>query len=152
MKPHYDKAQLLPLAVKASFVRIDPADWKLPNDNQSMSNLVFSVGSYILVLRSMDYVNHGERHVFLYLRGWLVACGPLNNFCHNNLTSVAWAGWGHLSDKFRVAGGTQPQSPHQFQDRRVIVDACGLNALQENEFWPNKLYVASTFKKYIYCW
>ena len=35
---------------KVSFVRIDPADWKLPCDNQSMSNLVFSVSLYILVV------------------------------------------------------------------------------------------------------
>ena len=41
-----------PLLAKVWFVRIDPADWKLPGDNQSMPNSVFSVSSYILVLRS----------------------------------------------------------------------------------------------------
>ena len=34
-----------------SFVRIDPGDWKLPQDNQSVSGLAFTASSYILVLR-----------------------------------------------------------------------------------------------------
>ena len=51
VKPRYDEAQWPPLSAKVSFVRIDPADLKLPGDNQSMSNWVFFVSSYILVLR-----------------------------------------------------------------------------------------------------
>ena len=33
------------------FVKIDSTDWKLSGNNQSLSNSVFSVSSYILVLR-----------------------------------------------------------------------------------------------------
>ena len=51
VEPRYVEAQGPPLTTKVSFVRIDSADWKLPQDNQSVSDLVFSVSSYILVLR-----------------------------------------------------------------------------------------------------
>ena len=49
VNPCYDEAHLPPLSAKVSFVGIDAADWKLPGNNQSMSNSVFSVSSYILV-------------------------------------------------------------------------------------------------------
>ena len=51
VEPHYYQAQGPPLSTRVSFVRIDPADWKLPQDNQTVSDLLFSVSSYILVLR-----------------------------------------------------------------------------------------------------
>ena len=50
-QPHYVKAHGPSLSAMVSFVRIDPADWKLPGNNQSITNWVFSVNSYILVLR-----------------------------------------------------------------------------------------------------
>ena len=34
VEPHYVEAHGPPLSAKVSFVRIDPADWKLPGDNQ----------------------------------------------------------------------------------------------------------------------
>ena len=54
LKPRYVEAQWSPLSAKVSFVRIDSADWKLPCDNQSMSSSVFTVSSYILVLRFIE--------------------------------------------------------------------------------------------------
>ena len=47
MKPCYDDAQLTPLSAKVSFVRIDLADWKLTDNNQSITNWVFSVSSQL---------------------------------------------------------------------------------------------------------
>ena len=43
VEPHCVEAQGPPLSAKVSFVRIDPADVKLPGNNQSVSNAVFKV-------------------------------------------------------------------------------------------------------------
>ena len=43
MQPHHVEAYGPLLSAKVLFVRIDPADWKLPGDNQSMSNSAFEV-------------------------------------------------------------------------------------------------------------
>ena len=51
VEPCYYQAKGPPLSTRVSFVRIDPADWKLPQDNHTVSDLLFSVSSYILVLR-----------------------------------------------------------------------------------------------------
>ena len=51
VKPRYDEAQLPPLSAKVSFFRIEQADLMLLGNNQRLSNSVFSVSSYILVLR-----------------------------------------------------------------------------------------------------
>ena len=45
VKPHYDET-ITPSASQGIFCQ----DWKLPCDNQIMSNLVFSVSLYILVV------------------------------------------------------------------------------------------------------
>ena len=47
----YYQAQGPPLSTRVSFVRIDPADCKLAQDNHTVSDSLFSVSSYILVLR-----------------------------------------------------------------------------------------------------
>ena len=55
----YLEAQGPLLTAKISFVRIDPADWKLPGNNKSVSNSVFSVNSSIvLVLRKGISMSH----------------------------------------------------------------------------------------------
>ena len=41
-----------------SFVRIDPGDWKLPQDNQSVAGSAFTASSYILV--DISIPAHGE--------------------------------------------------------------------------------------------
>ena len=41
MEPRYGQAQGPPLSTGVSFVRIDPGDWKLPQDNQRVSSSVF---------------------------------------------------------------------------------------------------------------
>ena len=43
VEPHYVEAQGPSLSAKVSFVRIDPADVKLPGNNQRVSNAVFKV-------------------------------------------------------------------------------------------------------------
>ena len=43
MEPRYDQAQGPPLSTEVSFVRIDPGDCKLPQDNQRVSGSVFKV-------------------------------------------------------------------------------------------------------------
>ena len=43
MESHYVQAQGPPLSAKVSFVSIDPADVKLPGDDQRVLNLVFKV-------------------------------------------------------------------------------------------------------------
>ena len=38
VEPRYVEAQGPPLSIEVSFVRNDPGDWKLPQDNQSVSS------------------------------------------------------------------------------------------------------------------
>ena len=43
VEPRYYQAQGPPLSTEVSFVKIDPGDWKLPQDNHRVSNSVFKV-------------------------------------------------------------------------------------------------------------
>ena len=47
MQPQYVEAH----SAKVLFVRIDPAEWKLPGDNQRVLNSVFKVTRIIYVVR-----------------------------------------------------------------------------------------------------
>ena len=58
VEPRYYQAQGPHLSTRVSFVRIDPADWKLPQDNHTVSDSLFSVSSYILVLRYYNLTPH----------------------------------------------------------------------------------------------
>ena len=73
--PYYDKAQLPLLSGKVSFVKIDPADWKLPCNNQSMSSLVFSVSLYTSVKIYTASVGN-EEISFILLRCLFLPLSP----------------------------------------------------------------------------
>ena len=87
VKPRYDEAQWPPLSAKVSFVRIDPADLKLPGNNQSMSNWVFFVSSYILVLRYSFKVHPikvtSQKHVWNNARDSALVEKMLEIFCND---------------------------------------------------------------------
>ena len=48
VEPRYDQGP--PLSTEVSFVKIDPGDWKLPQDNQRMSSSVFQRLPIIIVV------------------------------------------------------------------------------------------------------
>ena len=50
VEPRYVEAQGPPLSTEVSFVRIDPGDWKLPQDNQRVSSLVFQTSPITIVV------------------------------------------------------------------------------------------------------
>ena len=50
VEPRYYQAQGPPLSTGVSFVRIDPGDWKLPQDNQRVSSSVFQRSPIIIVV------------------------------------------------------------------------------------------------------
>ena len=50
VEPRYVQAQGPPLSTEVSFVRIDPGDCKLPQDNQRVSSLVFQRSPIIIVV------------------------------------------------------------------------------------------------------
>ena len=50
MESHYVEAQGPSLSTEVSFVRIDPGDWKLPQDNQRVSSLVYQRLPIIIVV------------------------------------------------------------------------------------------------------
>ena len=54
VEPRYVEAQGPPLATGVSFARIDPGDWKLPQDNQRVSNSVFQRSPIIIVVGKLD--------------------------------------------------------------------------------------------------
>ena len=49
MKPRKDWCLEPTLSIKVPFVRFDPSDWRLPGNDQSVSNLVFFVSSYFVI-------------------------------------------------------------------------------------------------------
>ena len=51
VEPRYVEAQGPLLSTEVSFVRIDPGDWKLPQDNQRVSSSVFQRSPIIIVVR-----------------------------------------------------------------------------------------------------
>ena len=53
MQPYYVEAHSPLTSAKVSFVRIDPADWKLPGDNQRVSNseLKVTLIAYIVIFK-----------------------------------------------------------------------------------------------------
>ena len=55
VKPRYDWSLYPSQSAKVSFVNINSVDWKLPGNNQSLLTSVFSLSSYILVLRYQIY-------------------------------------------------------------------------------------------------
>ena len=55
VEPCCVEAQGPPLSTVVSFVRIDPGDWKLPQDSLRVLGSAFSVSSYILVLRNKTH-------------------------------------------------------------------------------------------------
>ena len=65
--PCYDEAQLPPMPGKVSFVRIDPADWKLPCNNQCMSSVkIYTVS-----------VGNEEIYFTRFVRAlWALPCNP----------------------------------------------------------------------------
>ena len=52
VEPRHGQAEGPPLSTGVSFVRIDPEDWKLPQDNQRVSSLVFQRSPIIIVVES----------------------------------------------------------------------------------------------------
>ena len=68
VEPRYYQAQGPPLSAKVSFVKIDPGDWKLPQDNQRVSGSVFQRSPIIIVVRlevkalyvSQSWVNYSN--------------------------------------------------------------------------------------------
>ena len=50
VEPRYVQAQGPPLSTEVSFVRIDPGDCKLPQDNQRVSSSVFQRSPIIIVV------------------------------------------------------------------------------------------------------
>ena len=69
VEPHYVEAQGPPLSTGVSFVRIDPGDWKLPQDNQRVSSSVFQRSPIIIVVGyriQVDYWNIGILGIFFY--------------------------------------------------------------------------------------
>ena len=102
VKPRFDEAQWPPLSAKVSFVRIDPADLKLPGNNQSMSNWVFFVSSYILVLRFYCFKSktpsllHGQKWAFGgRITDVLLFTSNLwpNQWSHRLLLGTKWKIW-----------------------------------------------------------
>ena len=57
VEPRYGQAQGPPLSTGVSFVRIDPGDWKLPQDNQRVSNSVFQKSPMDTSLLSLGCLN-----------------------------------------------------------------------------------------------
>ena len=72
MKPRYDWCSDPTLSTKVPIFRFDPADWKTPGNNQVCWTRVFSVSSYILVLRYMSYYWRSQ----LGWPKWLKCVGP----------------------------------------------------------------------------
>ena len=103
LKPHYDEAQLLPLS---AIVRIDPGDWKLLGNNQSMYDLVFSVNSNILVSRSRGNVTSWHLKsftCFLNYLAWLALHGRRDTTCNKCIRTHRlrfWVGRGRCSDYY----------------------------------------------------
>ena len=50
VEPCYVEARGPPLSTGVSFVRIDPGDWKLPQDNQRVSSSVFQRLPIVIVV------------------------------------------------------------------------------------------------------
>ena len=69
MEPRYVEAQGPLLSTEVSFVKIDPGDWKLPQDNQRVSSSVFQRSPIIIVVGyriQVDYWNIGILGIFFY--------------------------------------------------------------------------------------
>ena len=64
VEPHYVEAQGPPLSTGVSFVRIDPGDWKLPQDNQRVSSSVFQRSPIIIVVGYRIQVEYWNSRIF----------------------------------------------------------------------------------------
>ena len=62
MEPRYVQAQGPPLSTEVSFVRIDPGDCKLPQDNQRVSSSVFQRSPILIVVgfTFVNFLDHGQ--------------------------------------------------------------------------------------------
>ena len=71
MEPRYVEAKGPPISTEVSFVRIDPGDWKFPQDNQKVSSLAFqrlpiiTVVNIVYLLLSRGAVRSWMVHVKL---------------------------------------------------------------------------------------
>ena len=78
------------LSIKVPIVRIDPLDWKLHGNNQSMSNSVFSVCSYILVLRLRLIKTSKVSNWLTFSRPLVWWCYGMECFQVSNCVCVMW--------------------------------------------------------------
>ena len=67
VEPLYVEAQVPPLATGVSFARIDTGDWKLPQDNQRVSNSVFQKSPIDTSLLSLGCLNKYDTQ-----RNWIL--------------------------------------------------------------------------------
>ena len=74
------------LSTKVPIVSIGPLDWKLHGNNQSMSNSVFSVCSYILVLR-LRLIKSSK------VSNWLTLSKALLWWCYGMLSNCVCVMW-----------------------------------------------------------
>ena len=64
MEPRCVEAQGPLLSTEVSFVKIDPGDWKLPQDNQRVSSSVFQRSPIIIVVGYLHKIKQeAERHL-----------------------------------------------------------------------------------------
>ena len=66
VEPRYYQAQGPPLSSGVSLVRIDPGDWKLPQDNQMVSSSVFQRSPIIIVVGYRIQVEYWNSRNFFY--------------------------------------------------------------------------------------
>ena len=68
VEPRYYQAQGPLLSTRVSFVRIDPADWKLPQDNHTVSDLLSQVSKRRVEIERLLTTFVTQRNLFLFYR------------------------------------------------------------------------------------
>ena len=76
VEPRYYQAQGPPLSAKVSFVKIDPGDWKLPQDNQRVSGSVFQRSPIIIVARLFVFGRKFAKALSFSLEFSTIDCFP----------------------------------------------------------------------------